>query len=104
VKRWLLVTALCALWVSPADASHHRSHRGCNATATWDCRSPEVRHEFLVETGYPHGRPGWIVDHVIPLACGGADAVSNMAWQTRADAAAKDKVERIGCANGHRYR
>lgn len=24
--------------------------------------------------------PGWSVDHVIPLACGGCDAVSNMQW------------------------
>ncbi len=24
--------------------------------------------------------PGWQVDHVIPLACGGCDAVNNMQW------------------------
>lgn len=24
--------------------------------------------------------PGWQVDHVIPLACGGCDAVGNMQW------------------------
>ena len=24
--------------------------------------------------------PGWAVDHVIPLACGGVDAVYNMQW------------------------
>ena len=24
--------------------------------------------------------PGWEIDHVIPLACGGCDAVSNMQW------------------------
>lgn len=24
--------------------------------------------------------PGWEVDHVIPLACGGCDAVGNMQW------------------------
>ena len=23
---------------------------------------------------------GWAIDHVIPLACGGCDAVSNMQW------------------------
>lgn len=49
------------------------------------------------ETGFPHGRKGYIVDHVNPLACGGADAPSNMQWQTKAEAAAKDKTERIGC-------
>jgi hypothetical protein len=40
---------------------------------------------------------GYIIDHVIPLACGGTDATSNMQWQTVAEAKAKDKVERIGC-------
>lgn len=24
--------------------------------------------------------PGWAVDHVIPLVCGGCDAVGNMQW------------------------
>lgn len=24
--------------------------------------------------------PGWAIDHVIPLACGGCDAVSNLQW------------------------
>ena len=41
--------------------------------------------------------PGWIVDHVKPLACGGADDPSNMQWQTVADAKAKDKWERKNC-------
>jgi len=41
--------------------------------------------------------PGYVVDHVIALACGGADAPENMQWQTVEDAKAKDKWERIGC-------
>lgn len=24
--------------------------------------------------------PGWSIDHVIPLACGGCDSVANMQW------------------------
>ena len=44
------------------------------------------------ETGYPHGRSG-VVDHIIPLKRGGADAPSNMQWQTKADAKAKDRWE-----------
>lgn len=39
------------------------------------------------------GCPGYIVDHVRPLECGGADAPSNMQWQTVAAAKAKDKTE-----------
>lgn len=41
--------------------------------------------------------PGWIVDHVIPLACGGADKPTNMQWQSVAAAKAKDKIERKNC-------
>lgn len=32
-------------------------------------------------TGKKFGNcPGWAIDHVIPLACGGKDAVYNMQW------------------------
>jgi hypothetical protein len=34
-----------------------------------------------------------VVDHVKPLACGGADAADNMQWQTVAAGHAKDRVE-----------
>lgn len=60
-------------------------------------RSDAARHAFARHTGYPNGRPGYIIDHIIPLACGGADAPSNMQWQTTADAKAKDRTERVGC-------
>jgi hypothetical protein len=38
-----------------------------------------------------------VIDHVKPLACGGADAPSNMQWQTAAAGKAKDAWERKGC-------
>ena len=60
-------------------------------------RSAAARHAFARQTGFPNGRPGYVVDHIKPLACGGADAPSNMQWQTVAAAKAKDKVERVGC-------
>lgn len=41
--------------------------------------------------------PGYVIDHVVSLACGGADAPENMHWQTVADAKEKDKWERKGC-------
>lgn len=41
--------------------------------------------------------PGYIVDHINPLACGGDDHPSNMQWQTVLDAKAKDKWERKSC-------
>lgn len=43
---------------------------------------------------------GYVVDHIVPLACGGADNPFNMQWQTIADGKAKDKTERKNCKKG----
>jgi hypothetical protein len=56
-------------------------------------RSDSAKHAFMRQTGYSHGRPGYVVDHIIPLKRGGADSPSNMQWQTVSDAKAKDKWE-----------
>ena len=37
--------------------------------------------------------PGYVIDHVTPLKRGGADSPSNMQWQTKEAAKAKDRVE-----------
>ena len=42
--------------------------------------------------------PGYIVDHIVPLACGGKDAPENMQWQTVDEAKRKDRTERAGCS------
>ena len=76
---------------APGSASGARDGRGRIK------RSEEAKRDFLKQTGHPHGWPGHVVDHRVPLACGGADAPSNMQWQTAAEAKAKDKVERQGC-------
>lgn len=60
-------------------------------------------------TGKPTGAcPGWAVDHVIPLACGGCDAVSNMQWmpnalKSSAGKLAKDRWERSIYADSSVY-
>jgi len=53
------------------------------------------------QSGHPRGWPGHVVDHIVPLSCGGADAPSNMQWQTTQEGKAKDKSERRGCSARH---
>jgi hypothetical protein len=63
-------------------------------------RSEEAKDSFKHQhpcpsTGRSSGScPGYVIDHVRPLECGGADASSNMQWQTIAAGKAKDKTER----------
>jgi len=67
-------------------------------------RSREVTREFqrlhpCPSTGKRTGAcPGYIKDHVKPLACGGPDSVSNLQWQTKRAAKEKDKWERKSCS------
>lgn len=56
-------------------------------------RSQTVTKEFKHQTGYPHGRSGYIIDHIIPLKRGGCDTAENMQWQTKQEAKEKDKWE-----------
>jgi hypothetical protein len=63
-------------------------------------RSKTARAEFMRSHPCPSTRktsgrcPGYVVDHVHALECGGPDDPSNMQWQTTADGKAKDKTER----------
>ena len=61
-------------------------------------RSEAAKLLFMRQNGYPKGRPGYVVDHIVPLACGGPDAPSNMQWQTIAEAKAKDRENGSGAA------
>jgi hypothetical protein len=45
------------------------------------------------QTGYPHGRPGDVIDHLVPLKKGGCDCLANMPWHTSEAAKAKDQWE-----------
>ena len=67
-------------------------------------RSAAAKDDFKREQPCPfNGKtsgscPGYVIDHVNPLECGGADNPSNMQWQTIAAGKAKDKTERL-CRN-----
>jgi hypothetical protein len=89
----LLIPVLLAVYVAlPISASAKQP------------RLASVKREFQLThpcpaTGRTSGAcPGYVKDHVVPLACGGPDAPSNMQWQTRADGKAKDRWETKGCA------
>lgn len=63
------------------------------AVLPYSCRSSKVKHQFDVQQGYPHGRPGYIVDHVCALKCGGIDSPINMQYQTVEESHKKDRWE-----------
>jgi hypothetical protein len=62
-------------------------------------RSQKAKDDFKHQhpcpsTGKSSGAcPGYVIDHVKPLKRGGADAPSNMQWQTKEAAKQKDKTE-----------
>jgi hypothetical protein len=66
-------------------------------------RSESAKNDFKAENPCPaNGNrsgscSGYVIDHIKALACGGADAPSNMQWQSVRDAKTKDKWERDGC-------
>jgi hypothetical protein len=90
MRQFLILMLVLGGLVPAADAGGSRSGA---------MRAAFVRANPCPETGQRRGScPGWVVDHVIALECGGADHPSNMQWQTVADARAKDKWERRGCS------
>jgi hypothetical protein len=54
-------------------------------------RSKTARQDFMRLSGYPNGRGGSVIVHIVPIAEGGADLAGNMKWQTIPEARAKEK-------------
>src|SRR5262249_44872535 len=59
------------------SAPHRTSGRKKSTVAQRDSngrirRSSSARADFIRRTGYPKGRKGYVVDHIVPLECGGA--------------------------------
>jgi hypothetical protein len=71
----------------PRDAKGHIK-RSSSARAAFERSHP------CPSTGKTSGAcPGYVVDHITPLKRGGADAPSNMQWQTVQAAKEKDTIE-----------
>lgn len=80
---------LLVLATTETNAEYHRSQK---AKAIFKYTHP------CPATGKTKGScPDYIIDHINALACGGVDEASNMQWQTKAEAKAKDKWELKGC-------
>lgn len=82
-----LLAILLSVPVSANIAPECRLH-------TDEIRNPAIVHKFWRMTGHPFGWSGHVVDHICPLACGGADSVENMQWQDIQSGKAKDRIER----------
>lgn len=79
------------------------------ATTSANARDPVERAAFVQQhpcpsTGKARGAcPGWVVDHIVPLCAGGADAPRNMQWQTVNKAKTKDRQEREMCRKQRKF-
>jgi hypothetical protein len=81
--------AVCVVLPIPASAREHRS-----ASVN---REFQLTHPCPATERTSGACPDYIKDQIVPLACGGPDAVSNLQWQTIGDEKAKDKWETKGC-------
>ncbi len=80
---------------------------GAWAYACEEVRSQTQRARFVKAnpcpaTGKIKGAcPGHVVDHIVPIACGGPDTPGNMQWQTTVEGKIKDRWEiRAYCGKG----
>jgi hypothetical protein len=93
MPRALLTFILLAVCVALSATASGKEHRSALAKREFQLTHP------CPSTGLTSGAcAGYVKDHIVPLACGGPDAPSNMQWQTIAAAKAKDKWETKSCA------
>ena len=117
MRRMLVAAMTAALMATPSlgeakgKSSSQKSHAGYDSHGRPHAegvprdsrgriaRAGQQKTEFKKKNPCPAtgrssgGCPGYVIDHVVPLKRGGADRPSNMQWQTKADAKAKDRNE-----------
>ena len=104
-KKPIAFCACALLSVSVAFAGQQASPAKSDSEAKPAKKNAEsysttaAKAQFMRESGYRNGRPGYVVAYRKPLACGGApDDIRNMEWLTVAEAKDKDKADRSkGC-------
>ncbi|MBI3150098.1 MAG: HNH endonuclease [Betaproteobacteria bacterium] len=123
MKRITLMLALCACTFAWAQQTPHTMYPGQLLNPEIDygycgppprdengkiIRSEDVKAAFLAQHPCPSTGlrteqcPDWAMDHTRPLACGGCDSVSNLAWLHKSVKSAagrpgfypKDRIER----------
>lgn len=75
-RAQLVETRYCGTPTRDADGSIHRSSAVIAAF--------KRAHPCPGNQKTSSACPGWAIDHVIPLICGGCDSVPNMAWMPNA--------------------
>lgn len=100
----LLIAALTGCGSAIADDARSET-RLCGAPVRMSDGEIRRRADVLTAFKRTHACPrtgltvgpcrGWYMDHVIPLACGGCDAVWNMQWLPEDQWRAKSKWERV---------
>ena len=83
---------LALIILSISLTSHAEYHRSLKAKAIF-----KFTHPCPATQRTKGSCPDYIIDHINPLACGGADSPENMQWQTKVEAKDKDKWERRNC-------
>ena len=106
----MLAAALAPGVTLAGKSSSSGSHKSSSHVTTPHKSKPKTKRSLKAKHDFKHlhpcpatGRstgscPGYIIDHIKPLCAGGADAPSNMQWQTLAASKAKDKLERQECS------
>jgi hypothetical protein len=87
VRRIFLAVIVLLLAFWPVVEAQRRTARYC-VSCPRDShgrikRSAGVVGQFKRATGYPKGRPGYEVHHVVPLSRGGCDCAGNLQWLSK---------------------
>ena len=91
-SRWIASRSLAAVLGAALALPVHSLPRSAAAKAEFQRANP------CPATSKSRGAcPGWEIDHVIPLKCGGPDRPANMQWLTTEQHKAKTRSEARDC-------